>query len=214
MEGRMEQESFKLIAGKLFVFIISYYNYQLYVFEDVEEKKISPKFSNHPCSGFSLGTDNVWIYISETWDQNILSLINKIILFLALPWFSVFPKSAESSLCHILTFTLQIFIGPWIMQGMDFLEKLNPSLDKRAQIWMRYRSRSATFEFWNLPERACATRAGVLLLVTWLIKWLSCLKMKKKSFYGGNSFIMENYKKSSCLKLDGFRKCNIESNVI
>ena len=55
----MEQESFKLIAGKSFVFIISYYNYQLYVFEDVEEKKISPKFSNHPCSGFSLGTDNV-----------------------------------------------------------------------------------------------------------------------------------------------------------
>ena len=38
MEGRMEQESFKLIAGKLFVFIISYYNYQLYVFEDVEKK--------------------------------------------------------------------------------------------------------------------------------------------------------------------------------
>ena len=34
----MEQESFKLIAGKLFVFIISYYNYQLYVFEDVEMK--------------------------------------------------------------------------------------------------------------------------------------------------------------------------------
>ena len=93
----------------------------------------SPEFSNHPCGGFSLGTDNVWIYISETWDQNILSLIIKIILFLALPLFSVLPKSAESSLCHILTFTLQIFIGPWIMQGMDFLEKLNPSLARRYE---------------------------------------------------------------------------------
>ena len=85
----------------------------------------------------------------------------------------------------ILSPYIDIYIADfhWTMNyAKDGLfEKVEFFCDKRTDL-NKTKIKSFIFvvvENKDLPESACATKAGVLLLVTWLIKWLSCLKKER-----------------------------------